>query len=607
MDSKRIKALLMAGVTLFVSGCSAISESGYVGYMKNEVKFGKGVTRQFQQAVARANIEWLDEILTEYPDYNVNYYGDSEIKYQGYEYETLKVICIENSISYVSEDKMLRYLIGKGLDPNLKFSDGYYALDRLCADYKNKPYLVNTLLEYGVDPNNANTAGFYNVDLGELNKDEYHLPIFWAIYEPMYNNAEELLKNGATVNFEILDKIRGKYDTINGSAKSYQLAFKSYLEKTGESPFTKAEEYAILGESDKLIEELKSGNEIDDNTAVTVRYFICRFCNVEAIKAWDKIFLERNILADNYYKYKPENQLCAAASEGNYEIVKYLIDNGVESLPYETSYKEPLVYAAQSGSYDVCKILVDNDYYVEASDCAEVLEAAYQGGNIETFRLLANYFNKDDLITEKMIRQVFCDEIVEWNDFTNGVIDCLMNECGLNMIAFESINMDYETMKYLFDKGKQLSVFDLPNAIASQNSQMVEYILEQGADPNQGVYLFGVFSEENRKMLLPYEDALSALDTNNSECIKYAIRYGTSEIVQMLIDHGADLSDESILACAITDSSKATFDALFNAGASLDYKNDKSKETLVDIAKSMGRNDIVKILRKAGVKGYGGF
>lgn len=607
MDSKKIKALLMAGVTLFVSGCSAVTESGYLGYKKNELKFGEGVTKQFRRAVTNSNIEWLDEILTKYPDYNVNYYGDSEIKYQGYEYETLKVICIENSISYVSEDKMLRYLIGKGLDPNLKFSDGYYALDRLCADYKNKPYLVNTLLEYGVDPNNANTAGFYNVDLGELNKDEYHLPIFWVIYEPMYNNAEELLKNGATVNFEILDKIRGKYDTINGSAKPYQLAFKSYLEKTGESPFTKAEEYAILGESDKLIEELKSGNEIDDNTAVTVRYFICRFCNVEAIKAWDKIFLERNILADNYYKYKPENQLCAAASEGNYEIVKYLIDNGVESLPYETSYKEPLVYAAQSGNYDVCKILVDNDYYVEASDCAEVLEAAYQGGNIETFRLLANYFNKDDLITEKMIRQVFCDEIVEWNDFTNGVIDCLMNECGLNMIAFESINMDYETMKYLFDKGKQLSVFDLPNAIASQNSQMVEYILEQGADPNQGVYLFGVFSEENRKMLLPYEDALSALDTNNSECIKYAIRYGTSEIVQMLIDHGADLSDESILACAITDSSKATFDALFNAGASLDYKNDKSKETLVDIAKSMGRNDIVKILRKAGVKGYGGF
>ena len=66
MDSKRIKALLMAGVTLFVSGCSAVSESGYLGYKKNELKFGEGVTRQFQQAVARANIEWLDEILTEY-------------------------------------------------------------------------------------------------------------------------------------------------------------------------------------------------------------------------------------------------------------------------------------------------------------------------------------------------------------------------------------------------------------------------------------------------------------------------------------------------------------------------------------------------------------
>ena len=90
-------------------------------------------------------------------------------------------------------------------------------------------------------------------------------------------------------------------------------------------------------------------------------------------------------------------------------------------------------------------------------------------------------------------------------------------------------------------------------------------------------------------------------------CLKYAIRYGTSEIVQLLIDHGADVSDESILACAVSESSKATFDVLFNAGASLDYKNDEDKETLIDAAKSMGRDDIVKILRKAGVRGYWGF
>ena len=42
MDSKKIKALLMAGVTLFVSGCSAVTESGYLGYKKNELKFGRG-------------------------------------------------------------------------------------------------------------------------------------------------------------------------------------------------------------------------------------------------------------------------------------------------------------------------------------------------------------------------------------------------------------------------------------------------------------------------------------------------------------------------------------------------------------------------------------
>ena len=55
---------------------------------------------------------------------------------------------------------------------------------------------------------------------------------------------------------------------------------------------------------------------------------------------------------------------------------------------------------------------------------------------------------------------------------------------------------------------------------------------------------------------------------------------------------------------AVYDTSKATFDVLFNAGASLDYRNDEDKETLVDLAKSMGRDDIVKILKEAGVKAY---
>lgn len=604
MDSKKIKALLMAGVTLVMSGCSAVSQSGYVGYKKNEMKYGKAVTGQFRSAIYYNNVEWLSEFMAEYPEFNINYYSNSESQYDGHDYETIKVICSASAYEnpYLTNE-MLEFLLHNGLDPNIKFSNGHYALDKLCADYNFKPYLVKTMVENGADPNNAQSAGFYNIDLGISNQTTLYLPIYWAIYKPMYTNAEDLLNNGAIVSYEIIDYLRDEYEIIEGSAKPYQLAFKSYMEKTGESPFTKAEEYAILGESDKLIEELKNGQKLDDITAVNVKYFICHFCNVEAIKVWDEVFSERKL---SRYKYnKIADQLYAAANEGNYEVFKYLFDDSVTDFTFQNVLK----CAAQAGSYDICKFLLENGNFQERTDYNEFMRFAYQSGDADTFRLLANFFNDRNLLSEKDIYKIFFTQAMEWSPFTKAVIDCLMDDCGFKMTGFSCYHTDYETIKYLFEKGKPLSVFDLPMAVVSHDTQAVEFLFEQGADPNQNVYkiLLGLDPKEVESYFLPYDEALTALDGRKTGCLRYAIKHGTSEIVQQFIDHGVDLSSKHNLSCAIYNSSKATFDALFNAGASLDYRDDEEKETLVDAAKSMGRNDIVKILRKAGVKGYGGF
>lgn len=596
---KKISLLsLVMAFAVFLSSCSSIIDSGYIGYKKNEMKYGKGVARQFRSAILHTNIEWLSEFMTEYPDFNINYYSNEESQYKGYDYETIKVICTgETFVNYYQTNKMLEFLLQNGLDPNIKFSNGYYALDWLSADYKFKPFLVKTMLENGADPNNGNTAGFYNVDLGESNKEQLLLPIYWGIYKPMYTNAEDMLNHGAEVSFKILDEVHD--NNIEGSAKSYQLAFKSYMERTGESPFTKAEEYAILGESDKLIEELKNGVELDEKAAKVISDFICRFCNVETLKAWDEFY------SGSTYEYKnlaPWRMLTGAAYEGNYEIVKYLFDEQLIDFSINTALK----CAAKTGSYDVCKYIIENGSLEEQTSCTEFLEAAYESKNSETFRLLANYFNERKMLNEIKIYYIFKRQTMEWSPFTKSVIDCLTDDCDLKLNGLNCCYIDYETVKYLFEKGKQLSVFDLPMAIVSHDMQAIEYILEQGADPNQGIYSFtaNIYPEENAKLLLPYAESLAALNSNDLECFKYAIRYGTSEIVQLLIDHGADVSDESILACAVSESSKATFDVLFNAGASLDYRNDEDKETLVDLAKSMGRDDIVKILKEAGVKAY---
>lgn len=57
----------MASAVL-LSSCSSIIDSGYIGYKKNEIKYGKGVTKQFDNAIEYGNVEWLEEILAKYPD-----------------------------------------------------------------------------------------------------------------------------------------------------------------------------------------------------------------------------------------------------------------------------------------------------------------------------------------------------------------------------------------------------------------------------------------------------------------------------------------------------------------------------------------------------------
>lgn len=576
---------------VFLSSCSSIIDSGYIGYKKNEIKYGKGVTKQFQQAVNNSNIEWLEEIIANYPDFNVNYYSNEESKYRGYNYETLKVICSTYSRS-IYKSEMLKLLIKNGLDPNLKFSNGYYGLDLLCSEYTSNPYLVKTMLENGADPNNGNTAGFYNVDLGESNKEKLLLPIYWGIYKPTHTNAEDMLNYGAEVSFKILDKVHD--NDIEGSAKSYQLAFKSYMGRTGESPFTKAEEYAILGESDKLIEELKNGVELDEKAARVIRNFICRFCNVEALKAWDELHSDE--IKNEYSEYL----LSIAAYEGNYEVFKYLFNENIDD---DFIINMTLTRAAKAGSYDICKYILENGNLGEQISCADFLIAAFQGKNIDVFRLLAVFFKDNGQLNELDVCNIFDRLVIEWNQFTKDVIDCLMDDCNLNMQVFVNDHVDYQTLKYMFDKGKNLSVFDLRNAIRSKNAETVKLVLDMGADPNQTSFDFSTDIEDNMIYLLPYDECIAVATPKFPNCRNAAIMYGTPEIVQLLIDYGAEL-DPELLYTAITESSKATFDVLFNAGASLDYKNDEDKETLIDAAKSMGRDDIVKILKKAGVKAY---
>ena len=50
MKKNSLLSLMMASAVL-LSSCSSIIDSGYIGYKKNEMKYGKEVARQFKSAI----------------------------------------------------------------------------------------------------------------------------------------------------------------------------------------------------------------------------------------------------------------------------------------------------------------------------------------------------------------------------------------------------------------------------------------------------------------------------------------------------------------------------------------------------------------------------
>ena len=584
---------------MLLTGCAT---GGAGGYLKNKVNVGNAVY-QFDKAVQNANYEWLGEFLEEYPGYDINYCGNTIFRKGIFQHETINLLCIYSNTTSYRRDQFLEYMLDKGVDPDIRLYEGKRILERMCSDYNYHPRMVDILLDHGANPNCISTER-YGVGFDGIAKIEnIYTPIFWSIYTPAYNNAEHLLECGAKITYAMLDDIHWSMSNIKGSAIPFRKAFEKYIADGGESPFVKAEEYAILGDSENLIKELENGERLTDQQAEVVRYFIYRFCTPEALEIVKEKYPDIN---DNDKKYNTGDlKMCEdAALDGNYEMVKYFIDSGMEISTTEYEFgNEILLNAVKGGHIDVCRLLLDNGYeikpYDKSNDVPRILSAAYETESREMFELVTEYLHADGNINEMTISEALGGSEFRWSDYNKYVIDYLMDNYGLTFQCFGACSSDYETAKYLFDKGKPLSVRDLPDAITTGDPQIVELVLDMGADPNQRM----CGNDRLEEYLVPYDEYRAKHETDDSSTLYYSIcKYGNSEIAQLMIDRGMDVNDSEILFDAIVQGSYATFMAFYNAGAPVDYKSPLGDRNLINEAEDMGRDNIVKVLKKAGVK-----
>lgn len=208
------------------------------------------------------------------------------------------------------------------------------------------------------------------------------------------------------------------------------------------------------------------------------------------------------------YKFK-EKTLIYVCKNGNLELVKYIHSLGIKN-------EVALAHAADNGHLNVVKYLISNGYDIHYYN-NYALRLAADSGHIEVVKYLVSL---------------------------GAIVDDNNNEA----ISLASKKGHIRIVKYLVKIGATISAESLINAAETDNYNIVQYFLLQGAD----IHAF------------------------NDEALIRAARNGNNRVVQELLNKGANISAQENKALKVSAGNGHTLvvEELLNRGATLNPEND---------------------------------
>lgn len=258
----------------------------------------------------------------------------------------------------------------------------------------------------------------------------------------------------------------------------------------------------------------------------------------------------------------------SACYVGNLNLIKYLIEQGVNSFSWNS--------AAESGSLEVVQYFVEqNPDTLEKLPSSALLKICKSGYSEIAMYLIekgAKLESNDHEAHRAFVEAVSHGylNVVKWiyeqgidmygDDFDHAVL-----------IAAE--NGDFEIVKFLIEKGNEhhhdCKTWALIGAIRTGNIDMIHYLIELGTD---------IHAKEERAL---YEAAAN----NKIEIVKY------------LVDLGADYKNQSVINVAAEKGHIEIIKYLIDLGVDIHANN----ECVLSSAAENGHFDIVKYLIEKGV------
>jgi ankyrin repeat protein len=403
-----------------------------------------------------------------------------------------------------------------------------------------------------------------------------------------------LLASGAAVSNKTLT-IAQRDINCDSSYRATRLMFEA-AEKQGVEYKDELFKSVVLGKTEDALRLLKAS----EGHAENLPFYAAAYCGVE-------LFAE--LVSQGFDAETQDSKDCdslqIAAAAGNLEIVKYLVENGasLDFSDYRYIDYDPLKASIINDHYDVTKYLLekgakfninkevgfDGERYYPMDRPSDSIQGAVINGNQEMLTLMweHGYPNDDNTDARGLESAIYYDkpDILEYF-FIKGadpnpdeslltVEDSMVDACA----SFGTIHL----LKILDKHGSNMNLSNthaLISAVFSFNVEIVKYLLSEKM-PVDTVYT--------------YEDG-SHGDTAWHE----ATRHGYFEIIKLLVEHGADVTDEQ--TDYIVDNGGESHNILkylIDNGADVN-RQDKEGNTALMMAAKYNRAENAKLLLKSG-------
>ncbi|MCD4793249.1 MAG: ankyrin repeat domain-containing protein [Bacteroidales bacterium] len=461
-----------------------------------------------------------------------------------------------NPLHWVIFYKTAKLLLEKGVDVNAKSSENITPLHSACSNGAEFE-VIKLFIEHGADLNVPDRIG--------------DTPLLTAFRSEHY--SPEIIKLLIEAGADVTKKNNDNYTALHfcTNVNTAKLLIEKGADVNARDIHGRPPIHDCSFEMAKLL--LDNGAVIKDDLELSneLLYYPLRNNEIELVKLLLESGADVNAEIDGYKLFT------YAIKKEYYEIAELLIENGAETNPEYFRNYTPISYAVINNNFYMCKILIE------------------KGADV-------NVFNKDDTTPLS---------IAVKNKFTETARLLIENGADVN---------------YIYKKNFTLLCFSLEE----DYFDLIELLIETGIDVNipvtesYGLYAYTAlhFAVEKNyydctALLLKKGSDINAKDSKGFTPLSIAVRNNNLELVNLLIDHKADIQIKSseyvftdssypILHYAIENNNYKLAELLIKEGADINQKvQERDKEfpgytPLHFAARHENAYETVKLIIKSG-------